>query len=163
MVELMARERIFQLLFTREALLVPVPGSARSCHALWTAWQLAVALRELGVGRQVWVGLERRSPVRKSATALWGARPSVRQHFESFAVVPSPVPSPERIVLIDDVITKGRTLLAAAARLRCELPHTDIKGFALVRTLGFQSRLNRLLAPCEGVVHWAGGDARREP
>jgi predicted amidophosphoribosyltransferase len=163
MVELMARERLFQLLFTREALLVPVPGSAPSCHALWAAWQLAMALRELGLGREVWVGLERRSPVRKSATALSGARPSVREHFESFAVVRSQQLPPQRIILVDDVITKGRTLLAAAARLRCEFAHADIRAFALVRTLGFLSRLDRLLAPCEGVVHWAGGDARREP
>ena len=35
--------------------------------------------------------------------------------------------------------------------------------FALVRTLGFLSHLDRLLAPCAGVVYWAGGDARREP
>ena len=35
--------------------------------------------------------------------------------------------------------------------------------FALVRTLRFLSHLDRLLAPCAGVVYWAGGDARREP
>jgi predicted amidophosphoribosyltransferase len=164
MVELMARERLFQLLFAREALLVPVPGSAPpSGHGLWAAWQLAVALRELGLGREVWVGLERRSPVRKSATALAGTRPSVRQHFESFAVAPPPGLLPNRIVLVDDVVTKGRTLLGAAARLRCELPHADVRAFALVRTMGFLSKLDRLLAPCEGIIQWAGGDARREP
>jgi hypothetical protein len=163
MVELMARERLFQQLFAREAILVPVPGSAPSCRALWPAWQLAMALRQLGLARDVWLGLERRYPVRKSATALVGARPSVRQHYESFSVAPAPNPLPNRIILVDDVITKGRTLLAAAARLRYELPHADIRAFALVRTMGFLSQLDRLLAPCAGVVHWAGGDARREP
>jgi pyrimidine operon attenuation protein/uracil phosphoribosyltransferase len=68
-----------------------------------------------------------------------------------------------RLVLIDDVITKGRTLLAAAARLRKELPHSDIRGFALIRTLGFVDRIERLAEPCHGVIRWAGGDARREP
>jgi adenine/guanine phosphoribosyltransferase-like PRPP-binding protein len=68
-----------------------------------------------------------------------------------------------RIVLVDDVITKGRTLLAAAARLRRELPHADIRAIALVRTLGFLSRVDRLLEPCQGLVYWSGGDARREP
>jgi phosphoribosylpyrophosphate synthetase len=67
------------------------------------------------------------------------------------------------MVLVDDVITKGRTLFAAAARLRHEFPQLDIRAFALVRTLGFLSRLDRAFAPCQGVVYWAGGDTRREP
>ena len=68
-----------------------------------------------------------------------------------------------RVVLIDDVITKGRTLLAAAARLRVELPFTDIRGFALIRTQGLVDHIEHLAEPCQGVVRWAGGDARREP
>jgi len=67
------------------------------------------------------------------------------------------------VVLIDDVITKGRTLLAAAARLRSELPSADIRGFALIRTVGFVHQIKRLEDSCHGVVRWAGGDARREP
>ena len=68
-----------------------------------------------------------------------------------------------RIVLIDDVITKGRTLLAAATRLRVELPLSDIRGFALIRTEGFAEQIKHLEEACHGVVRWAGGDARREP
>jgi hypoxanthine phosphoribosyltransferase len=70
---------------------------------------------------------------------------------------------PRRIVLVDDVITKGRTILAAAAKLQQVLPHTDIRAFALVRTMGFLPDVTRFLEPCQGVVRWAGGDARRDP
>jgi type IV secretion system protein VirB4 len=35
--------------------------------------------------------------------------------------------------------------------------------FALVRTMGFLRRVDRLVAPCEGFVYWMRGDTRREP
>lgn len=161
--ELCERERGFARLFARDAWLVPVPGCVPACATSTAACRLAMAFCELGLAREVWPGIARRLAVPRSATALLGKRPTVRQHYQSFAVVATRGPSPYRIVLIDDVITKGRTLLAAAARLRRAFPHADIRAFALVRTLGFLGGVDRLLAPCEGFVYWAGGDARREP
>jgi adenine/guanine phosphoribosyltransferase-like PRPP-binding protein len=86
----------------------------------------------------------------------------VHQHYDSFVAMPAPNPI-RRVVLIDDVITKGRTLLAAATRLRVELPLSDIRGFALIRTEGFVQQIKHLEEPCHGVVRWTRGDARREP
>jgi hypothetical protein len=149
-------------LFTSDAVLVPVPGSARSGEAPWAALRLAVALSDVGFALPVWAGLQRRYAVTKSATAPSANRPTVYQHYRSFAVIPAPKPI-RRLVLIDDVITKGRTLLAAATRLRHELPLADIRGFALIRTEGFVDKIRHLEESCHGVVRWAGGDARREP
>jgi hypothetical protein len=67
------------------------------------------------------------------------------------------------MVLIDDVITKGRTILAVAARLYEAFPNADIRAFALVRTMGLLANVARCLEPCQGVVRWARGDAWREP
>lgn len=160
---LCARERPFAQLFAREAWLVPVPGCRPADTQSTAAWQLAVALQELGLACGVWPGLARQFPVRKSATALRGERPTVRQHYESFSVCEAPRGPFQRLVLVDDVVTRGRTLLAAATRLRGKFTHADVRAFALVRTMGFLSRADRLLAPCTGVVYWAGGDAQREP
>lgn len=161
--ELCARQLPFRRLFARDAWLVPVPGCTPTSTRSTAAGQLAMALHELGLARDVWPGIARRVAVTESATALLGARPTVRQHYESFAVCAAPASPVYRIVLVDDVITKGRTLLAAAAKLRCAFPHAGVQAFALVRTLGFLTRVDRLLAPCQGFVYWAGGDARREP
>ena len=70
---------------------------------------------------------------------------------------------PRRILLVDDVITKGRTALAAAARVHEAFPHADLRVFALIRTLGLLPNVSQLLDPCEGVVRCLRGDARREP
>lgn len=149
-------------LFAGGAVLVPVPGSSISADAPWAASQLATALRELGLARRLWAGLRRRIAVRKSSTAPSGERPTVSEHYESFFVAPA-LASLSRIVLIDDVVTKGRTLLAAAARLQAELPHADIRAFALIRTQGFVQQLGSVFESCHGVIRWAGSDARREP
>lgn len=66
-------------------------------------------------------------------------------------------------MLVDDVITKGRTILATAARLHEIFPDAYISAFALVRTMGFLGDVSQFLEPCAGFVRWGGGDARREP
>jgi hypothetical protein len=149
-------------LFARGTLLVPIPRSKRwDGEALWPALELAIALRDVGLALPVWTGLRRHIEVRKSATAPSGWRPSVRQHYESFCVIsPAPV---RRLVLVDDIVTKGRTLLAAAARLQAEMPYADIRAFALIRTRGFLPYIDQVTDVCHGVVHWAADDARREP
>lgn len=161
--ELAERYGYFRGVFKGAPILVPIPGSESLDNVPWAAAHLAEALRVLGLARATWIALQRRFSVRKSSQAPAGRRPTVHEHYQSFRVGTRSSDSPEKIVLIDDVITKGRTLFAAAARLQVALPHAEIRGFALIRTLGYLQRLDRLIAPCEGVVYWAGGDARREP
>jgi hypothetical protein len=154
---------MFERLFARQAWLVPIPGCSPARATATAACRLAMALHALGLAEEVWPGITRRVAVNRSATALLGQRPTVHEHYASFAIGTTRGRTPQRLVLIDDVITKGRTLLAAAARLRQEFPQADVRAFALVRTLGFLPQIDRLLAPCAGVVYWAGGDARRDP
>ena len=156
------RHLAFDGLFGKAVVLVPVPGSAPSVGVPWAAERLAVALHGIGLAKSVWKGVQRRFAVRKSATALSAERPTVQQHYESFSVA-RPAVAPERMVLVDDVITKGRTILAAATRLHEAFPNADIRAFTLIRTMGFLPDVAQPLEPCQGFVTWSGRDARRDP
>lgn len=143
-------------------LLVPVPGCTPARAGTWAAARLAEALVQAGLGCGTWHGLHRVLPVRKSGTAARGLRPTVALHFDSLRMSP-PVSQPASVVLIDDVITQGRTLLAAAARAREVFPQAQIRAFALLRTLGLVAEIERVLEPCRGEIRWTGFDARRVP
>ena len=158
-----SQKRRFSGFFKEHTLLVPIPNSPFSMRtSLWVARRLALILQEAGLAEDVWTGLRRVSSVERSSSAWMWERPTVQQHYRSFAVIPSPRP-PTEIVLVDDVITKGRTLVAAAMRLHEAFPKADIRAFALVRTMGLILDVERLFAPCEGVIRWNGNDAYRDP
>jgi predicted amidophosphoribosyltransferase len=157
------RRRQFCGIFNENTLLVPIPNSPSSVRtSLWVARRLALALHEVGLAEEVWTGLRRISSVERSSSAWRWERPTVQQHYRSFAVIPPSRP-PSDIVLVDDVITKGRTLVAAAMRVHEAFPKADIRAFALVRTMGLIFDVERLFAPCDGVIRWNGKDAYREP
>jgi predicted amidophosphoribosyltransferase len=142
---------------------VPVPKSTPYIEGgLWAAEDLARALVKAGLGGIAWSGLRRAHAVRKSSTAAPCERPTVHLHYESFIIERPPIDL-ERIVLVDDVITKGRTLLAAASRVHDAFPSAEIRAFALVRTMGLISGVEQLLDPCKGEIRWRAGDAHRSP
>jgi predicted amidophosphoribosyltransferase len=149
--------------FRPDDVLVPVPGSApKSSAARWVAADLADVLAREGLGVRTWRGLHRVRAVHKSGTAARGTRPTVALHYESL-LMDAPREAPQSVVLVDDVVTKGRTLLAAAARVREVLPNTRIRAFALLRTMGLIAEVQRLLEPCCGKIIWKAGDAFRNP
>lgn len=151
--------------FCHSDVLVPVPGSEAGLSSPGTATAaLCAALRSEGIGGRVWAGLNRTYTVRKSSTSPHGLRPTVRDHFDSFAMSPWPDwPTPGRIILIDDVVTKGRTLMAAALRIHASLPEVRIRAFAVLRTLGVVPDVHQLLDPCVGKIVMRGNDVRRAP
>jgi hypothetical protein len=148
--------------FLADDVLVPVPRSCPKTGGTWVAAELAHALVREGIGALAWPGLRRICAVRKSATAAKGRRPTVARHFDSFRLEPSALRL-SNVVLIDDVITRGRTLLAAAARVSEAFPGAQIRAFALLRTQGLTDGFESLLEPCRGEIRWIGGDAQRMP
>jgi adenine/guanine phosphoribosyltransferase-like PRPP-binding protein len=70
----------------------------------------------------------------------------------------------ERITIVDDFITKGATLLAVASLVKHHFPNSEVAVFAMVRTLGLQSDVERITDPCIGLITQnAWGGAEREP
>lgn len=143
--------------------LVPVPGRAPLAPgAVSRTQQIAYALVDQRLARETQPLLERVRPVPKSAYAAPGERPSAEEHFASLAVG-RVLAVPARILLIDDVVTRGATLLAAASRLREAFPDVAIRAFALVRTES-HGELASIRDPKEGWIEATrGGGTQRRP
>lgn len=143
--------------------LVPTPGSSpRDPDSPWVSEDIAQALHAAGVGVAVARLLRRQQAVAKSAFAMPGERPSVDQHYLTMRVS-RVMPPTSALVLIDDVVTRGRTLLAAASRLAQAYPEATIQAFALIRYRGLVDDLERHDDPCVGFIRWDGLDAQRDP
>lgn len=149
--------------FSSGPLLVPVPRSSLSVEGgIWPALNIAAALVERGIGAAVLPCLSRSSAVRKSAFAVAGARPRPAEHYDSIQCR-SMVSDRSSLCLVDDVITKGATLLAAATRLQDAFPQANVSAFALVRTLGFVEDIEKMMDPAVGTITLRGDEAHREP
>ena len=71
---------------------------------------------------------------------------------------------PDEIVLIDDIVTRGATLLGPANRLADVFPQTRIRAFAAMRTISNPDEFNELYDPCVGTIELReSGDTLRRP
>lgn len=162
----LAEERpasLFDALFADSPLLVPLPRSSLPIEGgIWPASNIASALVRHGIGAAVLPGLERVTAVPKSAFAASGTRPKPIDHYHSMQATKM-VTDRGWLCLVDDVITKGATLLAAASRLQETYPQAKVTAFALVRTLGFVDDIDRIVEPATGSITLHGEEAFREP
>lgn len=144
--------------------LVPVPGSAprRDAGSLWVAERIATELQGAGLAVDVWPALRRTIVVPKSAWAAPGERPTVAVHVGSLEMTDR-VPPTGQLVLVDDVVTKGRTMLAAATVLADALPGVEIRAYAALRTMGLVPDITTYTDPVVGEIVWTGADADRRP
>ncbi len=145
------------------ACLVPMPRSAPlKSGALWPAAALAEAMLASGLGVAVCPVLERAVAVRKSAYCLPGERPAPGEHTASLRVVAALPMGVKRAVIIDDIVTRGASLLGAARRLRASVDAAEILGFAAVRRVD-DAEFVAMMAPCTGLIREEAGRVIRRP
>lgn len=151
--------------FSAGVIAVPAPRRAPLvAGGLWPAMKLCEAFRAEGLVSDVRTLLERKLAVTKSATAKPSQRPSPEVHYESIAVsaVPPLLTARSRLLVVDDVITRGATSLACYARLLESYPGVPIHCFALVRTIS-PGEIDRLIDPVTGEITFGPGNLHREP
>ena len=125
-------------LLSPRAVLVPMPGHAplppKQPDSLWVPRRICEELIGEILGAKMIPFLERRYAVPKSSWSPSRDRPSVEVHYESFGVSLRLGEPPTELLLVDDVMTKGSTMLAGASRLAEAFPNAVVRAFALVRT-----------------------------
>jgi hypothetical protein len=160
----------FAHFFKVNPILVPVPNSTlMRPDALWVPRRLANALVLDGLGLAVAECLKRVLPLRKSATSSAGDRPKAYQHYASLEVQKMLSESKE-ILLVDDIVTRGATILGAANKLIDVYPEAHIRAFAAMRTISPMrtmsppQRFRSINEPCVGEITLRDdGEAFRRP
>ncbi len=146
-----------------DVLLVPVPRRAPLvAGGLWPSLNLCHVLVEVGLGSEVLPALVRTQSVPKSAFAAPGERPTARRHYETIDVG-AVLTNHDRVTVVDDILTKGNTMLGAASRLRDQLTNATLAGFALVRTCGLVPDIAEIIDPVVGTIRRYGDEANRNP
>jgi predicted amidophosphoribosyltransferase len=154
----------FASFFQPNTILVPAPKSSlMQPNTLWVPERIATALVAAGLGKQVATWLIRTKAVSKAALSSPIERPTAEQHYESITVQGA-LFKPGEIVLIDDVITRGATLLGCANRLTDAFPQCRTRAFVAMRTITNPTEFESVYSPCIGMIDlYDTGDTFRRP
>lgn len=127
----------FAYFFQPDTVLVPVPKSSlMQPDTLWVPLRIATALAKRRIGSEVDSCLVRTTSVRKAAWSNASERPKAKEHFASLSVQRRiSEPPPKEILLVDDIITRGSSLLGAANRLAEAFPGARIRAFGAMTTI----------------------------
>jgi hypothetical protein len=147
---------------TDQPILVPAPRSAPVAKdSLYPTKLICQNMVACQLGRDFQPVLERAVPVPKAAFQRPEARPTVQTHFASLKVSKE-LGSPSSILVVDDVVTSGSMLLACVSKLQESYPDSQIRAFALLRTMS-GVEVESLVSMCVGTIRPRGERATRVP
>ena len=155
----------FEGFFGDDRTLVPVPPSSppRTGDTLWPGLDIAEELLAEGLARDARKLLVRCRSVPRAHEQLAARRPTFDQLVDSLEWRGDLGTNLQRIVLVDDVVTRGTTFLSAQAVIHKSHPWLEVVGFAAVRTMSFEV-VTEPLAPVAGSVTLAqSGWGSRDP
>lgn len=146
-----------------DTLVVPCPKSAPLLPGgLWPAQIICNELVKQGLATRSAPILIRARAVQKSSTAGPGKRPKPLEHIESMAVEKQLPFAPSKVVVVDDVVTRGATFIAAASHLKHCFPDAVVQSFALIRTMSGVD-VAKIADPVIGMITMIGQETHREP
>lgn len=147
----------FASFFGPNTILVPAPKSSlMQPNTLWVPERIATALVRIGIGKAVSTCLVRATAVPKAAYCAGPDRPTAANQ--------GGLAEPDEILLIDDVVTRGATLIGAANRLTDAFPKAHISAFAALRTISNENEFESIYDPCAGTIDlWDTGETYRRP
>jgi adenine/guanine phosphoribosyltransferase-like PRPP-binding protein len=85
----------------------------------------------------------------------------VATHYDSLRATASLTAGPI-LTIVDDVVTRGATMLAGAARLSDAFPAATVRCFALIRAMS-SAPIQRVKEPCEGTITLVDWGTQRAP
>ena len=150
--------------FDGDVTLIPVPGSAPrlDAQALWVPEKICQTLLAANIGSEVMACLVRDYKVPKNASQPPGNRATVQEQYDSMSIATDLLEAPyDQIVVVDDFITRCRTLTAACSRVQEAFPDATVRAFTYVRSRGFDE-VDHLVEPFHGEVLFNGYDANRQ-
>jgi hypothetical protein len=154
----------FASFFGPNSILVPVPKSSLMMpNTLWVPERIAAAMVKAGIGKAFATCLVRDAPVPKAAYCKPSDRPTAQQHYESMSVQ-GHISEQDEILLIDDIVTRGSTLIGSANRLADAFPYCRIRAFGAMRTISNPAEFEDIIAPCVGKIELSqSGETFRRP
>jgi len=154
----------FASFFGPNTILIPAPKtSLMQPNTLWVPERIATAFVRIGIGKTVSPCLVRATAVPKAAYCTGPDRPTAANHYASIRVRGG-FAEPDEIVLIDDVVTRGATLIGAANRLTEAFPKAHIRAFAALRTISNENKFENIYDPCVGTIDLGDtGETYRRP
>ncbi|MCX7999947.1 MAG: phosphoribosyltransferase [Leptospiraceae bacterium] len=143
--------KLYEDIFDKRTNLIPLPRSSLiTKDALWPSLKIAQALEKEGLGA-VFPIIKREKPIRPSSKSKVEERPSPEEHYSSLKIDRRKLKS-NKIVLFDDVITRGHTFMGSAWKILESYPEAKIFCFSAMRTISNEEEFKSLVDPVRGKI-----------